>query len=125
MSRQDISENIEHIDHPETPPDNSPSDCSDSDVESEDCVIVISHNDEPICFVNSMRKAVNRMWELARKTRDDLGMNNYNMYIREGITSDSIEVIGYHKFYVISYERIMGTFKISKVPRFTNVMSVD
>ncbi len=72
-----------------------------------------------------MRKAVNRMWELARKTRDDLGMNNYNMYIREGITSDSIEVIGYHKFYVISYERIMGTFKISKVPRFTNVMSID
>ena len=72
-----------------------------------------------------MRKARDRMWELARKTRDDLGMNNYSMYIREGLTSDSIEVIGYHKFYLISYERIMGIFKISKVPRFTSVIEID
>ena len=124
MSRQDISENIEYIDHPETPVD-SPIDYSESDVETEDCVIVISHDDDPICFVNSMRKARDRMWDLARNTRDDLGMNNYSMYIREGNTSDSIEVIGYHKFYVISYERVMSSFKISKVPRFTPVMKID
>ena len=125
MKGEDIDEQIEHIDHPETPPVDSPDDYSDSDVDTEDCVIVISHDDEPICFVNNIRKARDRMWELARKTRDDLGMNNYNMYIREGSVEDSIEVIGYHKFYVISYERIMSTFKISKVPRFTPVMKID
>jgi hypothetical protein len=121
MNEQDIDQNIEHIEHPETPVD-SPVEYSDSDV---DCVIVISHDDEPICFVNNIRKARDRMWELARKTRDDLSLNNYNMYIREGGVDDSIEVIGYHKFYVISYERIMSTFKISKVPRFTPVMKID
>ena len=124
MNGQNISENIEHIDHPETPVD-SPLYYSDTEIDCEDCVIVISHDDEPICFVTSMRKARDRMWELARKTRDDLGMNNYSMYIREGLTSDSIEVIGYHKFYLISYERIMGIFKISKVPRFTSVIEID
>ena len=124
MKGEDIDEQIEHIDHPETPVD-SPVDYSDSDVDIEDCVIVISHDDEPICFVNNIRKARDRMWELARKTRDDLGMNNYSMYIREGGVEDSIEVIGYHKFYVISYERIMSTFKISKVPRFTPVLKID
>lgn len=124
MKREDIDQNIEHIDHPETPVD-SPTYYSDSDVDVEDCVIVISHDDEPVCFVNSIRKARDRMWELARKTRDDLGMGNYSMYIREGNVSDTIDVIGYHKFFIISYERIMGSFKISKVPKFSVITKID
>ena len=124
MSEQDIGDNIEHIDHPETPVD-SPVDYSDSDDDDDDCVVVISHDNEPICFVNNIRNARDRMWELARKTRDDLGLNNYNMYIREGGVEDSIEVVGYHKFYVISYERVMSSFKINKIQRFTPVMKID
>ena len=65
------------------------------------------------------------MWELAREERDNLSMSNYNMYIREGNVEDSIEIFGYHRFYVISYERIMSNFRISKVPRFTHVVNVD
>lgn len=125
MSKQDnIGDNIEHIDHPETPVD-SPVEYSDSDVEEEDFVIVISHDNEPICFMNSIRKARDRMWELAREERDNLSMSNYNMYIREGNVEDSIEIVGYHRFYVISYERIMNNFRISKVPRFTPVVNID
>ena len=54
MSRQDISGILSTLNTRD--PDDSPDDYSDSDVETEDCVIVISHDDEPICFVNSMRR---------------------------------------------------------------------
>lgn len=74
---------------------------------------VITMDGIPQCYTTNIEDARKRMWEFARLRR--FHEHNYRSYIREGSTQNSVSVIGFQKFYAISYDRILSELSINKI----------
>jgi len=74
---------------------------------------VITMDGIPQCYTTTIEDARKRMWEFARLRK--FHEYNYKSYIREGSTQNHISVIGYQKFYAISYDRVLSELSINKI----------
>jgi hypothetical protein len=71
-------------------------------------VIMISNR--PVFYSDDLETARNIMWEVAREIKRDFF--NSNLYIYEGKNEDQITISVKHKYYLISYEKIIHTLNI-------------
>jgi hypothetical protein len=74
---------------------------------------VVTADGIPQFYTQTIEEANKRMWDIARAFK--INVNDYTCYIRECEDLDNIQVIGYYKFYVISYDRILCHFATQKV----------
>lgn len=99
-------------------PENNESDESDEQEEdyfhSEKTVYVITQDNIPLLYVNTIEDAHSMMWTLTRNYRIHW-CNNYNTYIREGSSQNKIEITGNYRYLLIFYERLLSTFEIHPV----------
>ena len=68
----------------------------------------------PLCYVKNIDDARSKMWMFARMYRSRW-LVDYNTYIREDDNINKIKLVGYHKFTIMSYERLLSTFEICTV----------
>ena len=80
----------------------------------EKSIYVITQDDQPLFYVDTNDKARVIMWDMARNYRSNW-FANYNTYIREGSNTNKIEITGNYKYFLISYEKILSTFKIYEI----------
>ncbi len=64
-------------------------------------------------YVSDISIARQYMWSFARAYRSKW-YDGYITYIREGINPNKIEISGYNRFFIFSYESIFSTFEIYK-----------
>jgi hypothetical protein len=84
---------------------------------------VITMDGIPQCYTTTIEDARKRMWEFARLRK--MHEHNYRSYIREGSTQNHISVIGYQKFYAISYDRILSELSINKIQEIQEVQELE
>jgi hypothetical protein len=78
---------------------------------------LVTFNNDHIGFCNSLAEARSKMWSIARLEKHKL--TEYNTYIcQEMMNEDEIKVVGFHKFFIISYEKLVATIKIKEVYEF-------
>ena len=81
---------------------------------TEKTVYVITQDNIPLLYVNTIEDAHSMMWALARNYRTHW-FNNYNTYIREGSSQNKIEISGNYRYLLIFYERLLCTFEVHPV----------
>ena len=74
----------------------------------------ILKDNEPFCYVETLEEAREIMWSCAREYRTRL-FSDYNTFIREGFNQNKIEITGYYRNFLISYERLFSVFSIKKL----------
>ena len=74
----------------------------------------VNKDNEPIFYVKTLEKAREIMWSCAREYRMRW-FSNYNTFIREGSDRNILEITGYYRYFLISYERLFTTFEIQKI----------
>lgn len=74
---------------------------------------VVNIDEIPQFYTNTLEKAREYMWDIARARR--MKETNYNCYIRETPDQNFIQVVGFHKFYVLSYERLICNMNVCRV----------
>jgi hypothetical protein len=74
---------------------------------------VVTADGVPQFYTQNVEEANKRMWDVARAFK--VNVNDYNCYIRECEDSNNIQVIGYYKFFVVSYDRVLCHFTTQKV----------
>ena len=84
---------------------------------------VITMDGIPQCYTTTIEDARKRMWEFARLRK--FHEYNYRSYIREGSTQNHISVIGYQKFYAISYDRVLSELSINKIQEIQEVEELE
>lgn len=67
----------------------------------------------PHFYTNEIEKAREYMWDMARACKAK--EYDYNCYIRENPNQNYIQVVGYNKFYLLSYERLICDMNVSRV----------
>ena len=77
-------------------------------------VFVILKDLIPQFYLQNRNNARKSMWDTARFYRAQW-CNDYNVYIREGVNADKIQIYGYYKFFIFSYERLITSFEIKSV----------
>jgi len=80
-------------------------------------VIMISNR--PVFYSDDLETARNIMWEVAREIKRDFF--DSNLYIYEGKNEDQITISVKHKYFLISYERIIHTLNIFTIYESTIV----
>ena len=80
----------------------------------EKTIHVITQDNTPLLYVDTVEDAKLIMWELARNYRTKW-FNNYNTYIREGFDQNKIEITGNYRYLLIFYERLLSTFEVHPV----------
>ena len=71
---------------------------------------VIMISDRPVFYSDNLETARNIMWEVAREIKRDFF--NTNLFIYEGKNEDQITISVKHKYFLISYEKIIHTLNI-------------
>ena len=74
----------------------------------------INKDDTPLFYVKTLDKARDIMWSCAREYRMRW-FSNYSTFIREGSDRNIIEITGYYRYFLVSYERLFTTFTIQKM----------
>jgi hypothetical protein len=84
---------------------------------------VVTADGVPQFYTQTIEEARNRMWDIARisKFKD----SDYNSYIREFNDENHIQVVGFYKFFVISYERVLCYLNVQRVQEIQKVPEVD
>ena len=80
----------------------------------EKTIHVITQDNIPLLYVDTVEDAKLIMWELARNYRTKW-FNNYNTYIREGSDQNKIEITGNYRYLLIFYERLLSTFEVHPI----------
>ena len=80
----------------------------------EKTIHVITQDNIPLLYVDTIEDAKLIMWELARGYRTNW-FSNYNTYIREGSNQNKIEITGNYRYLLIFYERLLSTFEIHPI----------
>ncbi len=80
----------------------------------EKTIHVITQDNIPFLYVDTVEDAKLIMWELARNYRTKW-LNNYNTYIREGSDQNKIEITGNYRYLLIFYERLLSTFEVHPI----------
>ena len=84
------------------------------ELNTEKTVFVITQDNIPLLYVNTIEHAHSIMWALARNYRTHW-FNNYNTYIREDFSQNKIEITGNYRYLLIFYERLLSTFEVHPV----------
>ena len=74
---------------------------------------VITINGIPQCYTQTLEKARNCMWNLARLEK--INYTEYQCFIQEMDNPNDIQVIGYHRFSIISYNRTLVNLSVRSV----------
>lgn len=74
---------------------------------------VINVNDEPKYYTKSQRNAKNAMWRLVRRARSN--WENYSTYICQDDDEFKVQLVGFQRLIIVSYERILVTVSITKL----------
>ena len=80
----------------------------------EKTIHVITQDNIPLLYVDTIEDAKLIMWELARGYRTNW-FSNYNTYIREGSNQNKIEITGNYRYLLIFYEKLLSTFEIYSI----------
>jgi hypothetical protein len=78
---------------------------------------VISIDDIPLFYTNSLEKGKICMWNFARSNKRKFF--DSNLFIYEGLTENEITLSVKHKFMLVSYERIVCKLDIKKIYEVT------
>lgn len=84
---------------------------------------VITADGEPQCYTHSIEEARKRMWNFARICR--FKETQYNCYIREDASLNSIQVIGCHRFYTVSYDKTLCYLNVRKIQEIEETVPVE
>ena len=76
-------------------------------------------SNRPVFYSDDLETARNIMWEVAREIKRDFF--DSNLYIYEGKNEDQITISVKHKYFLISYERIIHTLNIFTIYESTIV----
>ena len=74
---------------------------------------VITMDGVPQCYTTTLKEARGRMWDMARMRK--FLERDYNSYIRESPNENNVQVVGYHRFYVLSYERVLYHLRVHHI----------
>lgn len=74
---------------------------------------VITVNGVPQCYTQTLENARNCMWNLARLEKNN--QTDYQCFIREMENPNDIQLIGYHRFYIIAYNRTLAHLSVRRV----------
>lgn len=74
---------------------------------------VITVNGVPQCYTQTLENARNCMWDLARLEKNN--QTEYQCFIREMENPNDIQLVGYHRFYVIAYNRTLAHLSVRRV----------
>jgi hypothetical protein len=80
----------------------------------ENTELYLLHKDNiPVCYLKNKEEAVNMMWKVARSSKHKYSAN-YNVFLKEN-DQNSISIVGYNRFFIVSYERLLSRFDITKI----------
>lgn len=80
----------------------------------ENTELYLLHKDNiPVCYLKNKAEAVNMMWKVARSSKHKYSAN-YNVFLKEN-DQNSISIVGYNRFFIVSYERLLSRFDITKI----------
>lgn len=74
---------------------------------------VITVNGVPQCYTQTLENARNCMWNLARLEKNN--HTEYQCFIQEMDNPNDIHLIGYNRFYIISYSRTLINLSVRSV----------
>lgn len=75
---------------------------------------IISVNNVPQCYTDNIKDARNYMWSIARMQKMTT-QSEYITFIRETEDLNKIQIVGYYKFYIVSFERTLSHFCVHKI----------
>jgi len=82
-------------------------------------VYLLCKDNNPVCYFKNKKLATEMMWKIARYNKGKF-MNNFTLFIKEN-SEDSISIVGYNKFLLLSFERLFSTFTILPVKEVISV----
>lgn len=82
-------------------------------------VYLLCKDNNPVCYFKNKKLATEMMWKIARYNKGKF-MDNFTLFIKEN-TEDSISIVGYNKFLLLSFERLFSTFTILPVKEVISV----
>ena len=121
----------ENIDESDSSDENNPkenideSDSSDEELDdfmnlnNDTEVYLLCKDNNPVCYFKNKKLATEMMWKIARYNKGKF-INNFTLFIKEN-TEDSISIVGYNKFLLLSFERLFSTFTILPVKEVNSV----
>lgn len=136
MTDKIINQNIE--DNDEDNDEDNVEDNSEYDSESDDelkskCpnlsikdgteLYVVSANGIPQFYSRNIQEARRHMWNIARIRK--FKEFNYNCYIRECNDENNIQLVGYYKFNIISYDRVLCCLNVCKISELYEVQEIQ
>lgn len=74
---------------------------------------IITANGVPQCYTQTLENARNCMWDLARLEKNN--QTDYQCFIREMENPNDIQLVGYHRFYIIAYNRTLVHLSVRRV----------
>lgn len=84
---------------------------------------VVSANGIPQFYSHDIQEARRHMWNIARIRKfKEFG---YNCYIRECNDENNIQLVGYYKFNIISYDRILCYLNVHKISELYEIKEVQ
>lgn len=103
--------------------DDSKSECSSENEENvnsnflflnkDKLVYLLCKDDQPLCYFTNKKDAYESMWKYARFSKIKY-INDFNTFIKEE-DENTIFIVGYNRFLIISYERLFSKFHITTV----------
>lgn len=121
---QNIEESNEENTSERSEDENSEENSSGEEESEEDDFIPLSRNNSdlfvvtldtlPKFYTKDISTARKIMWSYARHLKFNY-IIDWNCYIREENSSDEIQIVGFYKFFVASYERVFHRFQIHKI----------
>jgi hypothetical protein len=83
----------------------------------EESIFVISIDEFPTYFVQNLKKARQKMIDLAGFININY-FNTYNCFLQQ-INENEIKLIGTNKFVIISYDKILATLRINEINKYS------
>ena len=77
-------------------------------------IYLLTKNDKPLFYIRNRKEAFEHMWRLARCNKNYYS-DSYRTFIKEEMDVKILSVIGYYKFSVLSYEKLLNKFEIVNV----------
>lgn len=93
---------------------NDTEDTEDTEEEEDTDIFVVSIDGIANCYSNTEKEAREQMWKLARIFKHEFN-SQYNTYIRQDDNANTIEIIGFLKFSIISIDRTINLINVHRV----------
>lgn len=87
--------------------------CKDSEL------YVITVDKIPRYYVKGYKESISKMWSLARQFQTNY--DNYSKYIYKVHDTNEIHVIGYDKFFIVSYDQILYRLQVYEINELISV----